>query len=76
MEGKQTGVLGGWALVEFQIENCRIGSAGFDIPVHTLDFNNHRTDFYKYFSSKSFYQICRHIPLLVIIVNNDYLQLT
>ena len=48
MDGKQTGVLGRWALVEFQIEICKIG------PAHPSDFNNHRKDFYKYFISKSF----------------------
>ena len=76
MDGKQTGVLGGWALLEFQMENRRIGPVVFNIPVHTLDFSKHRTDFYKYFVWNSFYQICRNIPILVRIVNNTYGHLT
>jgi len=76
MDGEQTGMLGRWALVEFQIENCRIEPIGFNVPAHPLDLNKHRTDFYKYFISKSFYLICQHIPILVRIVNNSYRQLT
>jgi hypothetical protein len=76
MDGKQTGVLGGWALVEFHMENCRIGPVGFHIPVNTLDLNKHRTYFYKYFISKSFYQIFRHIPIMVKFVINNYGHLT